>query len=145
MITIKLVQSTFKELDRFFQTADKRMENAIRRALHRTGQEAVIVARQLAPIKKGQLRRSIQLRELEKSVIVGTDLKYAAIHEFGGTISARSKPYLHFKVNGGWVRVKSVTIPKYKGRGYMGPAFEEAKKYAKRNFGIEINSFIKSN
>jgi hypothetical protein len=35
---------------------------------------------------------------------------YQSIHEYGGIIRARSKPYLRFKVRGQWVRVKQVRI-----------------------------------
>ena len=35
---------------------------------------------------------------------------YASIHEYGGIIRARTKPYLVFKVKGQWVRVKQVRI-----------------------------------
>ena len=35
---------------------------------------------------------------------------YQSIHEYGGTIRARRKPYLVFQVRGQWVRVKQVRI-----------------------------------
>ena len=35
---------------------------------------------------------------------------YASIHEYGGVIRARTKPYLVFRVKGQWVRVKQVRI-----------------------------------
>lgn len=36
--------------------------------------------------------------------------KYQRIHELGGVIRARNKPYLVFKIKGRWVRVKQVRI-----------------------------------
>ena len=35
---------------------------------------------------------------------------YQRIHEYGGIIKARNKPYLVFRVQGRWVRTKQVTI-----------------------------------
>lgn len=41
-----------------------------------------------------------------------TSVIYAAIHQFGGVIRPKNKPYLTFKVpGGGFRRVKQVTIP----------------------------------
>lgn len=41
-----------------------------------------------------------------------TSVTYAAIHQFGGVIRPKNKPYLTFKVpGGGFRRVKQVTIP----------------------------------
>jgi len=40
--------------------------------------------------------------------------KYQRIHEYGGVIRAKNKPYLTFKINGRWIRVKEVRIrPKF--------------------------------
>lgn len=36
--------------------------------------------------------------------------KYQAIHEYGGIIRARRRPYLVFNVKGRWVRVKQVQL-----------------------------------
>jgi phage virion morphogenesis protein len=46
------------------------------------------------------------------SVTVGTSTPYAATHQFGATIRAKTAKGLVFKrPGGGWVRVKQVTIP----------------------------------
>ena len=50
--------------------------------------------------KSGQLAASIS-----------TNKPYAAIHQFGGTVKAKNKPYLVFKVGDGFRRVKQVKIP----------------------------------
>lgn len=48
----------------------------------------------------------------------GSNVIYAAIHQFGGVIRAKNKPYLVFKVPGGRLRrVKQVTMP---ARPYLG-------------------------
>jgi len=62
-------------------------------------------------VEKGHLKNSIDYRVEENSVVVGTNLPYAPVHQFGAKIEAKAKPYLKFMVNGHWVQVKSVTIP----------------------------------
>lgn len=77
-------------------------------------------------VRTGTLRRSIG-REISQSGnkidgFVGSNLKYAAIHEFGGIIRAKNKPYLMFPINGGWVRTKQVKIPE---RSYLRSTLRE--------------------
>jgi phage gpG-like protein len=47
---------------------------------------------------------------------------YAGIHEYGGVIKPKKGKYLKFKINGGWVSVKQVVIPK---RPMLRPAIED--------------------
>ena len=63
--------------------------------------------------------------------IVGPTVVYGAIHEFGGVIHAKNKPYLMFQYPkpGEWKRVKQVTMAK---RPYMGPATETARPKIKK-------------
>lgn len=95
-------------------------------------------AKLLAPIKSGTLRRSIHIGDHTDlnpdwnpsehdppysdihgeiktpdlaQVEVGTNLIYAPIQEFGGTIHAKNAPYLVFKTkDGAWHSVKSVQL-----------------------------------
>lgn len=68
---------------------------------------------------------------------IGTDLEYAAIQEFGGTITPKNGSALRFPVdhhNGGygmteWVTVASVTLP---AQPYLRPAFDN-KRFAARD------------
>lgn len=79
-------------------------------------------------VDTGNLLNSIQVGEVSISrdkaeIPVGTNVVYAAIHEFGGTIVARNAKALVFKTRDGvWHRVKSVTIP---ARPYMRPALDK--------------------
>ncbi len=41
----------------------------------------------------------------------GAASRYAPVHQFGATITAKNHPYLTFKVGDRWVRTKSVKIP----------------------------------
>lgn len=60
---------------------------------------------------------------LPNRIALGSDLKYAAIHEDGGTIKPKNAEWLVFKTAKGWVKTKSVTMP---ARPHLGPALEEA-------------------
>lgn len=70
----------------------------------------------------GKLAQSINYR-LKGDWIseVGSNLVYAAIHEFGGTIVPRAANALVFKVKDQWVTTQKVTI---KARPYISPSIE---------------------
>lgn len=69
-------------------------------------------------IGKGLLMRSISARNAtQEGVEWGSNRIYAAIHQLGGVIRPVNGKALHFKVAGGFVTVKSVTIP---ARPYLG-------------------------
>ena len=60
-----------------------------------------------------------------KRVVVGTNVMYAALMHFGGTIKPKHGKFLTFKTpTGGWVRVKSVTI---KPRPYLGVSVDDSQ------------------
>lgn len=59
----------------------------------------------------GRLRRSFTVRAYNDRAEVGTNVKYAAIHQLGGVIMAKNKPYLKFKTGDRWAQKKQVTIP----------------------------------
>lgn len=64
-------------------------------------------------VQSAQLRNSIHARSDATGFAVGTNIKYAATHQFGEpgrTIRARRKKALRFKVNGNWVTKKQVTV-----------------------------------
>lgn len=66
----------------------------------------------------GRLRDSIQVVVQGKKVTVKTNVKYAAVHQFGAVVRAKSGKFLNFKTPmGGWARLQSVTIP---ARPFMG-------------------------
>ncbi len=73
----------------------------------------------------GDLRRSVGYRKEGDAVIIGTNLPYAPVHEFGATIRATKAKFLRFKTrDGDWFSKKSVTIP---ARPFLRPALEESK------------------
>lgn len=74
---------------------------------------------------------------------VGSNLKYARIHELGGVIKPVRAEYLCFVINGEFVMTKEVHIPP---RPYLKPGVEELKprlaKYLGENFMVAMKNII---
>lgn len=103
-----------------------KMAKATTIGLRRCGDQLRNDAAQNAPYLTGNLRRSITMEMVnDKKVIVGSNLAYARIHDEGGVITPKKGKFLRFQVGGQWVSVRKVTIPKYRGQGYLTPAFEK--------------------
>lgn len=63
-------------------------------------------------VDTSRLRDSITHRASDDGVEVGTNVVYAAIHQFGGRIEPKAKPKLVFRLaDGGWARVDHVDMP----------------------------------
>lgn len=88
-----------------------------------------------APYKTGTLRRSIITDVNPNRAKIGTNLDYARIQEFGGTIRPKKKKMLAFKIGGKWVFAKKVTLP---ARPYLVPALFSSEEQIKRVFKAEI-------
>ncbi len=59
-----------------------------------------------------RLRRSIVHRADDREVVVGTNVEYAAVHQYGAEIEAKRAPRLRFRLPGaGWVSPRRVRIP----------------------------------
>ncbi len=74
--------------------------------------------------QSGRLVRSITHEASDNSVAVGTNVIYAAIHQIGGKITAKTAKGLRFRLPGGAGSrtVKSVTIP---ARPFLGLSGED--------------------
>lgn len=77
--------------------------------------------------KTRTLSRSIHQMTEKKSkskvvILIGSDLDYAPVHEFGATIKPKRAKALHFKIDGRWVTASMVHIP---ARPYLRPALHE--------------------
>ena len=69
----------------------------------------------------GRLRRSFTYQASDRGFVVGTNVRYAAIHQYGGTIRPKRARYLRFRLaggsskrkggRGGWVQTKQVSLP----------------------------------
>lgn len=73
--------------------------------------------------RTGTLAKSLNWKlTSDFSATIGTNVAYAAIHEFGGEIRPRNAKALSFQIGDTWVRTQKVTMPK---RPYLGPGLEE--------------------
>jgi HK97 gp10 family phage protein len=96
-------------------------------------------------VDTGNLMKSVQPGTLmifqgSGEITVGTNVVYAAIHEFGGIIRARKAKALRFKTKDGkWHTVKSVTMP---ARPYMRPAIDLGKARILRAMSIALKASI---
>lgn len=94
-------------------------------------------------IDTGNLRNAITAElEGDEAVTIGPrNVVYAAIHEFGGTITAKNSPYLVFQTaDGAWHKVRSVTMP---AKPYMRPAVDEHKPEVNQAVGGYLREQIK--
>lgn len=64
-------------------------------------------------VRTGRLKSAWQIirESLLRVRVAARGVRYAAIHEFGGTIVPRRAPYLHFRVDGRWVKTTRVVLP----------------------------------
>lgn len=120
--------------------------DVLENALHAGAQEIRNAAQSKAPYLTGTLRRSIHSETEEKSgprvtVLVGTDLEYAAMQEFGGVILPKSARRLVFEVDGQLVFARRVTIPAHP---YLRPAFDEKKGEAVRQFRLAVGDQVRA-
>lgn len=94
----------------------------------------------------GALRKSITYKADDEKVIVGTNLKYAAAHQFGTkryTIKAKRAKSLKFKIGNRWISKKKVKV-KIPKRSFLGIS-EDDKKEIKEILNECVEGAIKNN
>lgn len=72
--------------------------------------------------ESGRLVESINRDVVGHELAVGSNVVYAAIHQFGGTIRAKRGPYLVFRIGGQTIKAREVFIP---ARPYLGIGDED--------------------
>lgn len=92
-------------------------------------------------IDSGRLRTSITFRlPSPTSLEVGTNVKYAATHQFGATIRARTKKGLRFKIPGvGWRTAREVTIPPRPFLGFGPDDFDDVSDILARHLRAALD------
>lgn len=134
-------------LDRKLQRLSAAVQaDVLERALHAGAQEILNSAQEKAPYQTGNLKRSLHSETTDKSgsrvvVVAGTDVEYAAMQEFGGTIVPKVANMLAFEVKGKLVFAKSVTIPAHP---YLRPAFDEQKGEAVKQFRLAVGDQVRA-
>lgn len=90
-----------------------------------------------APHLSGRLANSIRINQVSNTEYeVGTDLVYAQIQEFGGTIRPRGHPFLKFEVGGRVVFKRRVTL---RAQPYFIPTFQQDSDRAFGAFADSID------
>lgn len=120
--------------------------DVLERALHAGAEEILNSAKDKAPYKTGTLRRSLHSETGEKSgarvsVLAGTDLEYAAMQEFGGTVVPKKGRFLVFEIDGKKIFARKVTIPAHP---YLRPAFDEQKGEAVKVFRLAVGDQVRA-
>lgn len=128
MLEISIDKSVSKAILNFMQNGNKDVERAILNGVTKSGLMLQNRAKELAPVKRGALRRSINGKLASTSYIVGTNLPYAKIQEFGGVIRPKKSNFLRWNDGGTWHAARSVAIKPYKGGGYFRPALQFVSK-----------------
>lgn len=76
--------------------------------------------------RRGGLMGSFSYQADEAGVVYGTNILYAAIHQFGGTIVAKKAKALRFRIGKRWLQVQKVTIP---ARSFIGASDRDVKRW----------------
>jgi len=76
----------------------------------KSSQRAIIEGKKTL-IDTKRLMNSITYMAHKDRAEVGTNVVYAAIQQFGGTVKARKSKYLKFKIGSRWVQKREVSIP----------------------------------
>lgn len=84
--------------------------------------------------ESGRLAGSINPQASKDHVVVGTNVIYAAIHQFGGTIEPKSASHLVFRLASGVVLANSVTLP---ARPFLGISADDEEM-----IGDEVEDFV---
>lgn len=134
---IEIVLTTDGELEkitRLFESSDQKLMQALKDALFESLQlvRTASITSGRIPYKTGTLRRSITIamtvagRGLEG--VVGTNLPYAAIHEYGGTITRYQA----------WGRPTKPYTVIYKERSYLRTPFAESAGLIQQTFDRHV-------
>ncbi|WP_417423594.1 phage virion morphogenesis protein [Hoeflea sp.] len=83
--------------------------------------------------ESGRLRDSINSRPGNDEVLVGTNVIYAAIHQFGGDIVPKSASHLWFRIGGALIKASKVTLP---ARPFLGISSEDEAMISETVFGF---------
>jgi len=105
------------------RAASSNMEKLLTPAAMKLRQSIVDEISNKGLVDSGALKNSIQVSFNGIEIQVSTNVVYAAIHEYGGTISAKGG-LLKFFIGGRMVQVASVYIP---ARPYFRPGVEKGK------------------
>ena len=142
-IGLGLTGDALNRMEKAARIAQKSVDEAVRTASMRVVREAKINVRQVLNTtgkSKGRLVGSITTADVPGEPLaraIGTDVIYARIHEYGGTITPVHANKLAIPLDDGGVAfVDSVTIPP---RPYLRPALDAVTPQIQEDFEAVIN------
>lgn len=136
-ITLKNDREVKRAIKRLGDNLPKAAESAMRQSMLFLHRQTVAkkLSGQVLKRQTGRLASSMNSKVYKQGRgvvgIIGSNVKYARIHEFGGTIVPKNGPFLVFRIGDRVIKTKKVTIP---ARPYMGPTFRENKSRVKEIF-----------
>ncbi|NTV02430.1 MAG: HK97 gp10 family phage protein [Chlorobiaceae bacterium] len=118
MITGEIIKG--EDLGARFAHAGPFMTTAVHKAVMRVSLKLVSrvkekLSGEVLNVRTGRLRRSIhaeyEFGPTQAIAVVGTNVEYGRIHEFGGVIRPKTKKALRFQIDGRWIVTKMVRMP----------------------------------
>lgn len=135
------------EVTKGMQNASKAFDAIMERALNQSLTAVTNMAKQNAPYKSGNLRRSITNEPLGKlRGIVTANTPYAKYVEVGTaphTIVPKRAKVLAFKSGGSMVFTKKVNHPGFSGRFYMKRTTVQGTPIVQRYFSDAVKQFVR--
>jgi len=158
MITAEIISG--KRIPTQLLAEGKLMQSAVAKTMQRLAIRMVTLVKtklsgEVLNVRTGRLRRSIHY-SMESAgavttVIVGTNVAYAPIHEFGGVIpahlvQARNAQALRFSMNGKTVFAKSAHIPAIKmpKRSFLQSSLEQLMPEMRQAMVTSVQGVIKA-
>ncbi len=136
-ITLKNDRQVKAAMKRLGDNLPKAVEGSMRKSMLFLQRETVSkkLSGQVLKRQTGRLASSITANVIKQGRgflgILGSNVKYARIHEFGGTIVPKRAPFLVFKIGGRVIKTQKVKIP---ARPYLGPTFRQNRAKVKEIF-----------
>ena len=81
-----------RELRAVLRRTEPEADKALRQELREAGARIALVAASKAPRRSGALQRSIRPYVTSRGISIGSDLPYAGVVHWGGTIAPRGAP-----------------------------------------------------
>lgn len=147
MITARIVKGA--EIGKEFRALEPKIDSALHRTVRRLALKLTArVKRKLSGevlnVRTGRLRRSVH-PELEFSAnralaVVGTNVIYGRVHEYGATITPKKAKALRFQIGGKWFTRQKVVIPE---RSFLRSSLREMVPEIKTELARQINNELK--
>lgn len=135
-----------EDLAEQFDDAADEVDDAIERALLKTALAIESDAKRLAPVDTGNLRKSIEARQVSPSkYVIGTPLEYAPYVEYGTgphLITSNGEDPLTFKVDGQWISKHQIDHPGTPAQPYLRPALNANRDALPDNIAAEIEDTL---